>query len=292
MLFSYYKGTPSTYVLQYRDGKVVREGGGLSFFYTPYNTTVAAVPLTTQDLPFAFTETSADFQDVAVQGQLTYRVVDPKRLAERLDYSVHPSTGLPRTDDPEKLEGRIQSAVRAQARAWVHGRTLEAVLAETERLERTLEAVMQAEALLAHLGVVVEALYVAAVTVTPETKRALEAEYREALLRRADEAVYARRAASVEEERQIQQRELGTEVQLEEDRRRLVALQAENQLTQAEADARAEELRLAPSAALSARTLTALALRDWAQHGGTIDALTVTPDLLAHLTQALSRPSA
>ena len=60
---------------------------------------------------------------------------------------------------------------------------------------------------------------------TPEVAKALEADYRETLLRKADMAIYARRAAAVEEERKIKENELNTEIALEEQRRRLIDLQ-------------------------------------------------------------------
>ena len=289
MLVSHFKGAPTSFVRQYRKGAVVREGRGLSFFYTPFDTTVVAVPVTTKDLPFAFGETTADFQDITVQGQLTYRIEAPERAAELLDFSVHPASQRYRTDDPEKLEDRILSAVRSQARAWVRARRLEAALAEADALSAALLARVRQDPTLAEMGVVVEALYLGQMTASPDTKRALEAEYREALLRRADEAVYGRRAAAVAEERRIKQSQLDTEVELEEGRARLVEQQAQNRLTLAEAEARADEMKLAPYAELPARTLVGLALRDWAEHGGSVDALTITPDLVTQLVQALGR---
>src|SRR4051794_17520608 len=77
----YFKAAPTTYVLQYVNGKVKREGLGLSFFYFGPSTTLVAVPVGSTDVPFIFQETAADFQAVTVQGHLTYRVKDPKRLA-------------------------------------------------------------------------------------------------------------------------------------------------------------------------------------------------------------------
>jgi len=64
----------------------------------------------------------------------------------------------------------------------------------------------------------------------------LEAEYRERLQRDADRAIYERRTAAVEEERKIRQSELETDIDLEERRKELVVMQAENSLTLAEAE--------------------------------------------------------
>src|SRR5215471_4974639 len=70
------KVQPSTHVLQYRGGKIVREGSGLSFFYYGPTTSLVAVPVGSNDAPFIFQETTADFQTVTLQGQVTYRVSD------------------------------------------------------------------------------------------------------------------------------------------------------------------------------------------------------------------------
>ena len=87
----YMKASPTTYVLQYRKGQVKRAGAGLSFvFYSP-TSVIAHVPMSSTDVPFVFNEVTADFQDATIQGELTYRIVDAKRIAGLLDYSVEPS---------------------------------------------------------------------------------------------------------------------------------------------------------------------------------------------------------
>jgi len=45
------KGQPTTYLLQYRRGKIVREGVGLSFFYYSPTTSLVAVPVASTDTP-------------------------------------------------------------------------------------------------------------------------------------------------------------------------------------------------------------------------------------------------
>ena len=88
-MIAYLKASPTTWVMQYRDGKLKREGAGLSFFYWLPTKTLVQVPLASSDVPFAFNEITADFQAVTVQGQLTYRVTDPAKLASLLDYTTN-----------------------------------------------------------------------------------------------------------------------------------------------------------------------------------------------------------
>ena len=77
------------------------------------------------------------------------------------------------------------------------------------------------------LGLELLGLSILAVKPKPETSRALEAETREALLRRADEATYSRRNAAVEQDRAIKENELATEVAVENKKRQVREAQME-----------------------------------------------------------------
>jgi hypothetical protein len=114
-------------------------------------------------------------------------------------------------------------------------------------------------------------------------QKALEAEYRESLQRNADKAIYDRRAASVEEERKIQQREMDIEIEVEERRKELVGMQAENSLKLAEAEARADEMKLNPYGDLAPQALIGLALKEFAGNAGRIGSLNITPDMLSQV---------
>ena len=57
--------------------------------------------------------------------------------------------------------------------------------------------------------------------------------------------------------------------------------QARNNLALAEAEARADELKLSPYGALPPQALVGLALKEWAGNAGNIDNLSITPDLLS-----------
>jgi hypothetical protein len=64
------KVQPTTYLMQFRGGQIVREGPGLAFFYYSPTTSLVAVPVASTDAPFIFEEVTADFQTVTIQGQL------------------------------------------------------------------------------------------------------------------------------------------------------------------------------------------------------------------------------
>ena len=88
--YAFVKAQPTTYLLQYRGGKVVREGAGLSFFYYRPFSTVAAVPVGSRDAPFIFELVTHDFQAVTVQGQVAFRVEEPRKAAGMLDFALKP----------------------------------------------------------------------------------------------------------------------------------------------------------------------------------------------------------
>src|SRR5262245_48946399 len=193
--------------MQYRGGQVRREGVGLSFFYFAPASTLVAVPVASTDVPFIFNETTADFQAVTVQGHLTYRVADPRKLAGLLDFSVRPGGGY-RGDDPEKLPLRVTHAAQAATRAEVQARPMRRSLADADALGQRVLATLAASPALFALGVEVLDFSVLAIRPAPETAKALEAEARERLLREADDAVYARRNNAVQQERVIRENEL------------------------------------------------------------------------------------
>ena len=71
---------PNQFVLHYRDGRPVRRGAGIAYWFLPLSAAVAQVPVEDVETTFVLTERTADFQDVAAQCTLTYRAADPERL--------------------------------------------------------------------------------------------------------------------------------------------------------------------------------------------------------------------
>ncbi|MGB5398318.1 MAG: SPFH domain-containing protein [Gammaproteobacteria bacterium] len=283
MILNYFKGEPNTYVIRYKNGHVTRHGEGLDFWYLPFNTSIALVNIVSQDALFIFNESTANFQEVAIQGQITYRLEAPLEAAKYLDYSVDLKTGQYRKKDPDKLGQRVINAVQAFTRTGMNALTLEQALTQNKQLANQVLQDIRNEPGLQKLGVVVESLYFTAVTPSPEMQKALEAEYREGLQRDADKAIYDRRASAVEEERKIRQREMETDIELENRRKDLVSMQAENSLKLAEAEAKADEMKLSPYGNLAPQALIGLAFKEFAGNAGQIGNLNITPDMLGQI---------
>ena len=214
------KAQPTDYVIQFRDGRPLREGAGLSMFYFAPTSSLVVIPTASVNEPFMFEEVTADYQNVTVQGQVTYRIADPRRTAVLLNFSLN-AKGRYASDDPEKLSQRLISQVQVAMRARIQSTPLKDVLGAGEDWVAEVRTNLQQAQTVAALGLEVLGLSVLAIKPTPETARALEAEAREALLRRSDEAIYARRNAAVEQERAIKENELNTEVAVENKKRQI-----------------------------------------------------------------------
>jgi len=289
MTIQYFKGEPSSYVIRYKAGKIAAHGEGLTFWYLPFNTSITNIPLVSQDARFIFKETTQNYQEIAIQGQLTYRLSKPMEVAKSLDFSIDPKTGAYRSDDPDKLSQRVINTIQSNIRNGVNGLSLEDALVKTKELETEVLGALKNDADLLEIGVVVEGLHVTSVKATPEMQKALEADYREGLQRRADQAIYQRRNAAVEEENKIRQREMDDDVTLEERRKDLVDMQARNNLALAEAEAKADEMKLSPYGALPPQALVGLALKEWASNTGDIGQLNISPDMLSQLVGWVGR---
>lgn len=311
----YLKVPSTTYVLQYRGGRVRRQGAGLSFFYFAPTSVIAQVPVSSVDVPFAFTEVSADFQEVMVQGSLTYRIVDPLHLAELLNYSVD-AQGRYQSDDPTKLAERLVQTVQTGARQFIQSQKLRELLVSSTALVAAVTAALKGSTTTTQLGVEILEVSIASIKADPEMAKALQAEARELLLKEADQAIYARRNASVELERTIRENELQTErvvaerqreiretemaaaIAVEQQRTALVETRVENERKEAESRGVALKAMLEPVQDIDWRTLLAMqgnadsstlissAFDQLAAGAERIGQLNISPELL----QALTRP--
>lgn len=238
------KISPTTHVIQYSGGKVIREGAGISFFYYSPTTSLVAVPVGSTDVPFIFEEQTADYQSVSLQGQITYRIAEPKKLASLMDFTLEPSGRGYASEDPEKLPQRVINLVHVLARAEIEKLPLRQALRASEPLVTAIRGQLMTSAELAALGLEVLGLSLLAIKPTPETARALEAETREQLLKGADEAIFMRRNAAVEQERAIKENELSTEIAVENKKRQIRETQMDAERAVQEKVAQLERAKL------------------------------------------------
>lgn len=241
----FYKADPSTYVVKTINGETVRKGKGLSFFYNSVKTSISAIPINTQEAPFIFGLQTADFQEVRVQGQITFRIEDAEKTAEILNFVLNKDGVTYVSDDPMKLNDRVIQCVQAIVQEKVQSIPLRSALTINLQLANEIKTHMAEDESLEAMGITVLKTVVSAISPTPETKQALEAEAREAILKEGDDAIYARRKSSVEQERTIQEAELQTqhEIQQKEQEIEESRIQNERSLLRGKAETERERIQ-------------------------------------------------
>jgi hypothetical protein len=202
------------------------------------------VPVGSTDVPFIFEEQTVDYQSVSLQGQITYRIAEPKKVAGLMDFTLAANGRGYASEDPEKLPQRVINLVHVLARAEIEKLPLRQALRASELLVTAIRGQLATSAELAALGLEVLGLSLLAIKPTPETARALEAETREQLLKGADEAIFMRRNAAVEQERSIKENELNTEIAVENKKRQIRETQMDAEKAVQEKQAQLERAQL------------------------------------------------
>jgi len=321
-LVRHLRAEPTSHVLAYRDGDLRRDGPGLAFWFRAINTAIAEVPVDDRELPFLFRARSRDFQELTVQGGITFRVADPRRLARRVDFTVDLSTGRWVQAPLDQVAGLLTQLAQQFVIDALVKLDLRAILADgVAPIRDRIATGLAAETALEDLGLEVVAVRVAALTPSGDVEKALTQPTREAIQQQADEATFARRALAVQKERAIADNELQNRIELAGREQELVTREGANARRRAEEDAaaemiaahaadergelaakregetigvvegarlRAEETRARIQAAMPPDVLLALALRELAGQLGEVEHLTVTPDMLTPLLGRLN----
>lgn len=232
-----------TYVMHYKHGQVKREGNGLSFYYYAPTSSITAIPLGSRDIQFVFNESTKDFQKITIQGQITYKIENPKQLADSLDFTLD-NYHRYKEDNFEKLNQRLNNEAQTSTSSFIQGLALKEALRSAKAISEKISDGLKASNSTKILGVEVLSVDVLAVKATPEMAKALETETRESLQKEADQAIYERRNFAVEQERKIKESELNTEIAVQEKKKQINEKQAEIKIRDAENDRKLREMKI------------------------------------------------
>ena len=232
-----------TYVIMFKNGQVAKEGRGLSFFYYAPTTSISAVPIGSNNLPFIFGETTKDYQTVTIQGQITYKIGNPKQLADVLDFTVD-ANGIYKKDDTEKLNQTIVNEAQTATSSFIHQLGLKEAIRAAKIIETKITEGLSNSQAIKLLGIEILSINILAIKATPEMERALETDTRESLQQEADQAIYARRNFAVEQERKIKESELNTEIAIEEKNKQIAEKRAETEVQKAESNLKLREMKV------------------------------------------------
>lgn len=241
--FKHIKFDAMTYVLHFKNGNVSKEGRGLSFFYFSPNSSIVAIPMGSNDLPFIFSESTNDYQTITIQGQISYKITNPKTLSDVLDFTVQ-DNGQYKKNDIEKLNQRLINEAQTATSSYIHGIKLKDAIRSAKTIEESIIEGLKNSSAINMLGIEILGANILAISATPEMARALETETREKLQQEADQAVYERRNFAVEQERKIKETELNTEIAIEEKQKQITEKKMESEVIKAENDRKLREMKL------------------------------------------------
>ncbi|MCW2961766.1 MAG: hypothetical protein JWM90_2153 [Thermoleophilia bacterium] len=303
---------PTWFTLHYRNGKRVRAGRGEAFWFNPHVGSIVQVPLDDRELHFVFHARSADYQDVAAQGVVTYRLTQPEVIADHIDFTIDLDTGQFQRTPLEQLSSLITQLSQQFVLDYLSRTPLRTILFEgVDEVRGRMLSGLREEQRLTEMGIEIIAVRVASLAPTPEIEAALQMPTREAIQQDADQATFQRRAVAVEQERAIEENELQSRIELSKRREQLVTQDGLNErraaseqtaaqgirataeaerITQLEgARIAAERERVAAYAGADPAILLALAATEFARKVERIDNLTITPDMLDGLLAKLNR---
>ena len=300
MAIIYRKFEPTEYVMKVKKGVTVAKGKGLAFFCNTRTTSMVVVPTTAMEASFAFDDVmTSDYQRVNVQGDVSYVIQNYEVAAKMIDFSYREKQAenlAVLAEAKNRMNRRVINLTRVYVTRFVNDWDVRGAMKSQDELAGLLLDALKGDATLAEFGLEVMAVSVLGILPQPDTRKALEAATREEILKQQDDALYKRRNAAIEQERAIKENELNTEIRvaekekekreremetrkmlaekeaqlrdeqiaadirLEEQNRKLVELQAENERRKSDAKAYDSEVLLRTFTGVNPEVLKALAM--------------------------------
>lgn len=298
MGIKYKKFEPTEYVMKVKKGKIVKKGLGLSFFYNTMTTSMMVLPATAFDASFAFDNImTSDFQNVSVQGDISYTISDYERAARMVDFSYKKSKSENQeslSEAKQKMAKRILNLAKVYVTKFVSSKSVREAIISGDALAADLRERLKQDETMQEFGLELVSVSILGIMAKLDTQKALEAATREEILKQQDDAIYKRRNAAIEQERIVKENELNTEIKiaekqkekrekemetkrlvqekqaeldtkklandirLEEENRKLVDLQTENEKKKSDAKAYDSEVLLKTFAGIDAEIVKAL----------------------------------
>lgn len=282
-MFSFFKKAGAAgHVFLLKGGRRINKGLAYSGVVGPW-TTIAVVPTAPQIVAFAVDAQTKDKQRVTVQGAVI-ATLDPAKAIERFDFTVDRKTGGYLGAWQQVLRAKVvEQVLRVVFDGVKEIGVAEAVLAQTA-VEQIVMTTLGANAL-ANDGVRIDSCSVPKIVpADDEVRDAIGVEERQALLSAADTARHERRLKAVENERVLKKYEADTRLELERKAGELLGEQGKNEKKQAEIDAEASQIRLAPLQSVDSGKLLGAAILDAAKNGK-LGNLAITSEFLAAIGQ-------
>jgi regulator of protease activity HflC (stomatin/prohibitin superfamily) len=303
----------SAHIVHYRRATLRHDARGAAFWFDPLTDSIAEIPLDDRELALVIHGRSSDYQDVTAQGTMSYRFVDPRKIAERYDFTIDLATGGLIGTPMDKIESMLAGFAEQHAQTYLAKTPLRTALAEgSAQTREAIERGLAIDAALADSGIAIVSVRMRLVRPSADIEKAIEAPTRERIKQDADEAAYGRRALAVEKERAIAENELQNRIELAKREENLIVQEGENERNKARHAADSATIRAESEAANIATvegarlaierqkieayaivppaTMLGLAAREFAGKVENVGNITLTPDLVGPYLADLLKP--
>lgn len=300
----------SSHIQHFKKGKLVNAGRGLSFWFLPSGASITETPMDDRELPFLVKAQSADFQDLTSQGTILWRVSDPEKLADRIDFTIDLKSGHYVAGPVQQIGNVLVGLVQQFTAQFLRTQDVRSLLqGGPVPLQAQVIQDLEVGQKLAGMGLELIDLTFSSLRPSAELERALQTPTFEALQQKADEATFERRAMAVEKERAIAENTMQNEIEMAAQKRSLIEKEDENarlraiaaaETSRITAESRAQNTKLLEDAKVSSEKdrmdvfanldpsiIMALAAREFAAKLNKIDTLNVTPDMLSNLMEQI-----
>ncbi|MDH3306439.1 MAG: SPFH domain-containing protein, partial [Acidimicrobiia bacterium] len=129
-VLSHLRAEQTSHILRYRKGRLVSSAQGGAFWFRPLTAAIADLPVDDREQSFLFTGRTADFQDVSVQGTVSFRIADAEQAARRIDFGIDVRTGAYLETPLDRLSDMVAQTAQQLALDWIAHRTLDEVLVQ------------------------------------------------------------------------------------------------------------------------------------------------------------------
>jgi hypothetical protein len=94
------------------------------------------VPVSGSECPFMFEEVTSDFQTVSIQGQATYRIIDPRKVSSVLNFTMYEKggTNFYLSQDAQHMSLRVSNIIRVMTKKHIEGLKLSDAIRSSEIL--------------------------------------------------------------------------------------------------------------------------------------------------------------
>ncbi len=227
------------------NGQIVGSGNGGSFFVNP-KSTFRAIPVTSQNVSFNFEEATRDSQKVRILGSVSVNLL-PQYAVKLYDFSINKKNGQFLQEEPLRdLKQNILGLIRTSIRDSISENSLNDLLVDVPAFEEQLRELL-AKIDFQPIGVTMGMFTLDSVKESNnEVANAREAKAREEFLTTSQQAIAKRRREAAKDDRELRRYEAETNKQMAMEEAELIAVENENLIKRAEAEAKARQIKLEP----------------------------------------------